>query len=110
MIKRILFFLVLLIPGIAVAGTCTSIYCDGKITTLYPNGSNGIVYIIMDGNMSTLDCTLSQGSYIVLKKTNQLHSEIYSMLLSSVMAQRDIRVRILQGSADCELSYTMLMQ
>jgi hypothetical protein len=107
MIKRILFLFVMLFPGMVLAGACNPSYCEGKITNLYTNGSNGVVYIRMDGDMSDLNCTLNDG-YINLRQSNLLHSEIYSSLLSASIAKANIRLRIREGSPDCELLYTML--
>jgi hypothetical protein len=39
MTKKILILFVLLLPGVASAGTCVPTYCEGKITNLYLNGT-----------------------------------------------------------------------
>jgi hypothetical protein len=108
-IKNILAVLALQIPVLAVAGTCDSAGCTGKVKNLYPHGGTGHVYIEMDAdNMSALNCTLFQGAFIVLKETNKRHAEIYSMLLTASVMGKDVRVRIIEGTPDCELIYTML--
>jgi hypothetical protein len=106
MARKILIFFVLIFPGLVSAGSCAQIQCEGKITNLYTNGFEGNVYIKMDGDMSKLNCTHS--GYIKLKQDNLLYSEIYSTLLAATVAQSNIRLRIKEGSPDCELYYTML--
>jgi len=103
----------LLFPVMSMAGTCNSISCFGKIDMLYPHGGNGNIYIQMEGiqlteNTAALNCTLFDGKFIVLKQTNKLHSEIYSMLLSATVANKDLKLRIVEASPDCELIYTTL--
>lgn len=58
--------------------------------------------------MSSLDCILNQGQFMVLEKAHSLHSGIYSMLLSVHMAQKDVTMRIANGSANCRITYTQL--
>ena len=89
------------------AGTCDSNLCVAKVKKLYPH-ENGNIYIQADGDMSSLDCTLNQGVFMVLEKTHSLHSEIYSMLLSAHIAQKDVTMRISNGSANCKVVYTQL--
>jgi len=103
-----LFILLVLCPLTSIAGTCDTIACTGKIIYLYPHGGNGSIYVEIDGNKEALNCNLTQGKYIVLKETSKLHSEIYSMLLAVTIAQKNIRIRIVENSPDCELAYTML--
>jgi len=104
----LLVFLLCILPISSLAGTCDTISCTGKILNLYPHGGNGKVYIEIDGNKGSLNCTLVQEKFVVLKPDSKLHSEIYSMLLAVTVAQKDVRVRILENSPECELLYTML--
>ncbi|WP_368564808.1 hypothetical protein [Pseudoxanthomonas sp. UTMC 1351] len=109
MIKKVLAVLALQIPALSLAGVCDPAGCTGKVKTLYPHGSTGHVYIDMDAdNKSVLNCTLSQGVFITLRETNKRHAEIYSMLLTASVMGKDVRVRIIEGTPDCELIYTML--
>ena len=94
--------------SLALSGSCDSISCTAKITNLYPHGGNGKIYIEVDADKSSLNCSLDQGRFITLKETSKRHSEIYSMLLAATIAEKEIRLRIVDGSSDCELSYTML--
>ena len=95
--------------GFSYAGSCNTISCDGIITNLYPNGQNGKIYIDVDAVKTPLNCNLDQGNYIVLKDTNLRHSEIYAMLLSVAIAGKEVRLRMVDNSPDCELRYTMLL-
>jgi hypothetical protein len=107
MVKQFLVWLLVLFPGAVMAGACNPSYCEGKITNLYTNGGTGKVFIKMDGDMTDLNCTLS-GGYITLKQGNLMFSEIYSSLLAASIAKANIRLRINEGSPDCELNYTMV--
>lgn len=108
-IKKIFAVLALQIPMLAIAGTCDPAGCTGKVKNLYPHGGTGHGYIEMDAdNKSALNCTLFQGAFIVLKESNKRHAEIYSMLLTASVMGKDVRVRVIEGTPDCELIYTML--
>lgn len=91
----------------ALAGTCTTTYCDGLINNLYTS-NNGNTYVLMDGNTTALNCTLFEGGYLTLKPTNASFQEIYSGLLAVTIAQRSIRLRILEGTSGCEIAYSMI--
>ena len=64
--------------------------------------------IDVNANKNTLNCTLSQGVFITLLPSNKRLSEIYSMLLSANIAEKRVRLRIKDGSAECELIYAQL--
>jgi len=99
--------LALIFTTTIVYASCNQHLCQTTVKTLYVH-SNSKVYVAMDSDMSQLDCTLDQGNFIVLKDTNPRHSEIYSMLLAARIAKESVVVRIVNGSSDCELAYTML--
>lgn len=87
--------------------TCTTHLCDAPIKTLYVH-SNGKIYVAADAVMTTLDCTLDQGQFMVLEDTNTRHEEIYAMLLSARIAQESVILRIVNGSSNCAIQYSML--
>ena len=96
----------LLFSSTVLAATCETNYCVGKVKTIYPSGPHGVVYLKSEGDMSQLNCNLKDNKYITLKPTNGMFKEIYSMLLAVQMAQKNVTMRIVENSPDCELIYT----
>lgn len=86
---------------------CGTDSCIAKVKKLYPH-SNGNVYVQANADMSSLDCTLNQGSFMVLEPTNKSKSEIYSMLLAAMVSETPLVMRIVNGSSNCSLSYTQM--
>ncbi|WP_444956781.1 hypothetical protein [Microbulbifer sp. ZKSA002] len=107
--KLPIFLLLFLFSNFALAGSCGANTCSGNITVLYPQGDSSDIYIELDADMSSLNCTLVGGRYITLTKGNGLHSEIYSMLLSASIAQKSLKFRVEENTSNCELIYTQLI-
>lgn len=113
--KIVLLFFMLAAPMAGIAGTapfqgCQKLGCIGKIDRIYlhpegtvkvppPIGSSG-------SDTSAVGCSLSEGAYFTIKRNHPHFSEMYSMLLAAHMSQRDVYIRILENSADCEVRYT----
>ena len=105
--KNVLVGSLLLAHSAFVYAACDPNLCSARVKTLYAH-SNGKVYLEMHGDMSQLNCTLDQGSFIVLKDNHARHEEIYSMLLAAQLANQEVVVRILNNSSDCQLVYSIL--
>ena len=98
--------LLLLFSSTVMAANCSTYYCVGKVKTIYPHGGFKVVYLESEGDMSQLNCNLKDNKFITLKPTNGMFKEIYSMLLAAQMAQKNVTMRIIENSPDCELIYT----
>lgn len=85
---------------------CFSYGCDNeRVQRLYVN-NGGAVYIKVSGDTSQLDCTLVQGQFITLKSNAAHKDQVYSALLTAVTMDRPVaRLRIVNGTSDCELNY-----
>ena len=103
-LKKIILFSTLFAVQ-AQAGFCTTNYCDARIKLLYVH-PNTNVYIQPEADMTPLNCTLDNGS-IVLKKSHEMHEEIYSALLSTSMSDWTIRLRA-SDTGSCELIYVQI--
>lgn len=88
-------------------GACGNISCDTTIDRVYATGlSEGLVYIKPEDNpVGAVNCVPAEDQYFTLKSSHPLFSEIYSMALSSMMAGKDVRLRIVEGTDGCELAY-----
>ena len=86
---------------------CDAISCNGEIERIYATGvSEGRVLIKpKDSPQGIVDCDPAEGENFTLKASHPLFSEIYSMALSSMIAAKPVRMRIIQGTSGCELSY-----
>ncbi|GAB2503999.1 hypothetical protein GCM10008940_02160 [Microbulbifer agarilyticus] len=52
-----------------------------------------------------INCTLKEGHYLTLKNDHTLFSEIYSALLAIKLSDETVRIRIVEESTSCEISY-----
>ena len=93
---------------------CNANSCTGSgnavLGFLYPNAT-GNVFIQAPAGKENLSCILVEGQYMVLKggeNGHPLFKEIYSTLLAGLASGKQMRIRILTGSPDCEVSYVML--
>lgn len=98
--------------GVAPFQGCQRLGCIGKIDRIYlhpqgdikvppPVGANG-------SDASAVACSLSEGAYFTLKRGHPHFSEAYSMLLAAHMSQKDVYIRVLENSPDCEVWYTAI--
>lgn len=95
---------------------CTSL-CDahpnqanGRITSLQAFGSDTYpVYIYMDVDFSGLNCTpASSGTALTLSPSQPNFRTIYATLLTALVAQRSIILRIGEGTIDCQVQYVTI--
>lgn len=91
-------------------GTCNAARCNGRIKYLFVHGSfsGGYVKIKPEGDVAQLDCTPQGGVHIVLLESNHKYQELYSLLLSSTMADRTVNLRIRVDSDPCALVYAVI--
>ena len=112
--KILLIALIIVSINTANAGTCSGNRCTGKISLLYVH-NNGKVYVQLDStNWSTSDtilgCTKNNNS-VILTQNSLNHDEMYSMLLSTKLADKEIILRlsdVASTSSDCTIAYMML--
>jgi len=111
MYTKIAFTLVLLFSAINVNAECTANGCNADqadpIKRIYL-AADGVIYVEAPLGKENLDCTLAEGRYMALKSSHLLFNEIYSTLLSAVIANKKLFVRIKNGSANCEIAYVQL--
>lgn len=110
LLKGFAICLSIFLANIAHAG-CVAKHCSGNATevvnSIYPNTS-GNVYLEMTSNeeeRGKLNCSLVEGRFAVLKGDHILFKEMYSLLLTAVMADKKLIVRIEEGSKDCQVRY-----
>jgi hypothetical protein len=112
--RRFLFLALVLAACQAQAGDppflgCNSVGCIGKIDRIFlhesgdikippPGGSDG-------SHAQNVQCTLSDGTYFVLKRAHPSFSEIYSAILAAQVAGKLVFLRIEDGSPDCTVRY-----
>jgi hypothetical protein len=107
--SKILFGLVIgavtVLSSQVASASCSSTSCTGKVSMLYLPGS-GEVRVKMDQPMSTMNCTLYGGEYVILKAQHANRDEIYALLLAAHIANKDgVTVRIVENTPDCEIMY-----
>jgi len=100
----------LLLAPITALASCSSTACDTTLTKVYPSPlGGGVVYVQVSEPVTALNCTRVPGEFMSLKSTHPLFKESYALLLSSLQAKSPVRVRIVEGSADCEIVYVWVV-
>ena len=99
------FILAWLSGGIAF-GQCNAKSCsDSNVELLYFQ-SNGDILIELSGDTSPLNCARVSDVFVTLKSTHGNKQEIVATLLSAQNAEKPVtRVRIVENSAGCDISY-----
>ena len=99
-------FLFVLTMGLS--ASCGSQSCDDKVEQLYIN-NNGKVLIKMGGDLTAVNCTMAGGIWITMRPDETpAYKEIYATLLSSKMANKNIYVRVIEGSNPCSIAHVRL--
>ena len=113
--KFIVLFLFLILSSNSFAAGCNASGCTGKPSELFSNYyltsfADGRVYLHMKDNISkqNMDCSLAEGVYATLMSNHPLFKEIYSSLLSATAMDRQVHMRIKNGSSNCEVAYVRL--
>ena len=89
--------------GPAAAGGCVAGSCNDVVNDLFVHGSG--VYLRTAGDETQLNCTLAEGFFMLLKKTHTNYEAVYAALLTAHTNRAPIFIRVVEGSADCEVSY-----
>lgn len=99
--------LLTLAPSISMA-TCSSAgSCTGTVERIYTR-AGGNVLVGIDGDETKLPCTAVSNVYFTLKKSSANFKELYATLLSAQISEKEVLVRALDGSPDCEVSYAFI--
>lgn len=93
------------------AASCSAIGCDTQVRRLYPSSlADGTVFVEpVDASSGIVNCTLRDNLFFSLKKTHPLFNQIYATLLTATVAKSNVRLRIKEGTPDCEISYVWIV-
>ncbi|MET1257628.1 hypothetical protein [Aliikangiella maris] len=88
---------------------CIELGCIGKIDKIYLHPS-GMVKVPppIGADTSKLKCTLSEGVFITLKREHVHFKEMYSILLSAHASGKEVYLRVIVDSPDCEIHYSVI--
>lgn len=84
--------------------SCTTGSCSGKVERIYMT-ANGTMYVKVEGNAGTLNCTAPGGVYMSLKEGDAGKNSMYSLLLTAQTTGKRVTVRIEEGSSDCRVAF-----
>ena len=111
---RYVLFAMVLVFSIIVQAGCNSNSCTGKgpdlMKLLFPNHS-GKGYIWGPADRGNLNCNLVEGKYMVLKggvDGHPLFKEMYSTMLTGLASGKQMKIRVTEGSPDCEVMYVWI--
>ncbi len=110
MSKKYFVFLVLLLSTNYVNADCSGNSCNSVYVDLLYVRASGDVSVGTSGTETGLNCTPggTNGVYLKLYKSDLSSDFIYSTLLAAQMANRQVKIRISEGSSDCHISYITL--
>lgn len=97
----------LLFAGL-VNSECGENGCNTTIKRLYATGLGDTVYIKIADSIEPLNCTPRESPYLSLKLSHPLFKEIYSMMLTATVSKSPVRVRMIDNSPVCEISYAWI--
>lgn len=87
---------------------CNTLGCIGIFGSIYIDSAGDISITTPDNaDTSALVCTLSGGQYFTLKRTHPAFKEIYSVVLTSQATKKNLFLRAVPNSPDCEISYAV---
>ena len=90
---------------------CSAERCVGladNIIKLIYLGSSGNIYIQGPADSNNLNCSLHGKKYMTLKggtNPHPLFKEIYSTILTGVSLNKNLVLRVIVGSTNCEITY-----
>ena len=92
---------------VAQAAGCTSTVCTGEIERIFYNaaGDMRIRLKSIDIRTQAQNCTTT-ANYGVVKTDNPRLKEFYAMALTVMALNKEISMRFLDASNDCEVQYT----
>ncbi|MEM6649443.1 MAG: hypothetical protein AAF603_04255 [Pseudomonadota bacterium] len=101
-------FLSLLGPSSANA-SCGAWGCKGQITRIYAQG-NGAILIGTDQDKSQANCTSPNNVYFTVKSNQPARDTFLAMLISAQSQNRELHIRIVENTSDCEVMYIVMDQ
>jgi len=108
---KVISFVVGMLVSMTLSASCTSTMCRGVgkdvLLSVYPNAS-GSVYLQAGEGKENLDCNLVEGHYMVLKSDHPGFDVAYSTILTALISQKHLVVRIVDGSPHCEVAYVRM--
>lgn len=84
------------------------IRCEGKLERLYMHTGVQKLFIAIDGDESVLDCASQEGVFLTLPTNHSEFKNLYAMLLTALSLDSPVGLRMIQGSAGCEVLYGYL--
>ncbi|MBV7262277.1 hypothetical protein KCG43_09730 [Photobacterium sp. WH24] len=107
--RNFLFLLMVFSP--TVLAECNPTGCIGigkeALLSVYPNHT-GHIYLQAPAGKEKLNCKLVEGQFMVLKNTHPVFDAMYSTVLTALSTQKQLTVRIVENSEDCEVSYVRM--
>lgn len=111
---KILFYVLTLsaIASTSAQAACNDKFCEGSandvIRILYLSQGQNVWIEVPAADGVNLNCNRVEGKFLSLKPSHGLFKEVYSTLLTAVSQNLKVRLRIVEGSSDCEISYVFL--
>ena len=94
-----------------VFSACSENACSGVgknvLLSVYPN-SSGNIYLQAGAGRENLDCKLIEGHYMELKSDHSAFETAYSTILTALVSQKSLTVRIKNDSPTCEVLYVRM--
>lgn len=86
------------------AAECSATGCIGYVEQLYIEADGGL-WLQTTGNEQLANCVPNSGIFLRLPGDAAKFKEVYALLLSAQIADRQVFVRIAEGSNPCRILY-----
>lgn len=90
------------------AASCTQKSCAGAVTRLIVVEHELRISLDDGADFGSLDCTPRTDGYLVLPLEHATFAESYSLLMAGLLSGNVTRVRIVEGTSPCEVSYVTI--
>ena len=91
-----------------VQAECSGGLCTGRVDRLYTHSSGGVVYVGTNGTETALTCTPVQGSYLTLRPSQPLFTQLYDSLLKAVTFGKPVIIRLPTTPGPCNIIYVVV--
>jgi len=111
-VKSIILFLLLVFCSASCFSACNARSCHGVkgevVKSIYPTQGGKVYLEAPPSHRGNLNCTLAEGTFMVLEPDHPLFKEIYSTVLTALSTGNTLQVRVVEGTSNCRVAYVRM--
>lgn len=101
-------FILVTLSG-AASAECSSYGCSGYVDEVYIEAESGL-WLQTSGNEQLANCAADSGVFLRLDGNAAKFKEVYALLLLAQTTDKQVFVRIQEGSSPCKIVYVRLFR